>query len=48
MRTELEGICAAGAVRAGWAGRAAISAGDGAMAKLAVDRYLSDDDWRRR
>jgi hypothetical protein len=30
------------------AGRAAISAGDGAMAKLAVDRYLSDDDWRRR
>jgi thioredoxin reductase (NADPH) len=48
MRTELEGICAIGAVRAGWAGRAAISAGDGAMAALAVDRYLCDRDWRRR
>jgi thioredoxin reductase (NADPH) len=48
MRTELSGICAAGAVRAGWLGRAVISAGDGAAAALVIDRYLNDDRWRDR
>ena len=42
----LAGICAAGAVRAGWLGRAAISAGEGAAAAIAVDRYLRTSDWR--
>jgi len=45
MRTALTGVCAAGAVRSGWLGRAAISAGDGATAAIAIDRYLSDDRW---
>jgi len=45
MRTALKGICAAGAVRAGWPGRAAAAAGDGAAAAIAIDRYLSDDEW---
>lgn len=46
MRTGLRGVCAAGAVRSGWLGRAAISAGDGATAALAIDRFLSDGAWR--
>lgn len=46
MRTALKGVCAAGAVRAGWPGRAAAAAGDGAAAAIAIDRYLSDDSWR--
>jgi thioredoxin reductase (NADPH) len=46
MRTELKGVCAAGAVRAGFPGRAAAAAGDGAAAAIAIDRYLSDDEWR--
>jgi thioredoxin reductase len=46
MRTERRGLCAAGAVRAGWLGRAAISAGEGAAAALAVERYLDKGEWR--
>jgi len=45
LRTSLTGIAAAGAVRSGWAGRAAASAGDGAAAAIAIARYLRDDDW---
>lgn len=45
MRTELPGICAAGAVRSGWPGRAVASAGEGATAAVAVDRYLRDGTW---
>lgn len=48
MRTELSGISAAGSVRSGWLGRAVISAGEGATAALAIDRYLKDDRWRDR
>ena len=44
--TELAGVCAAGTVRAGSACRAASSAGDGAAAAIAVDRYLTDGAWR--
>lgn len=40
MATSAPGIFAAGAVRAGWAGRAAASAGDGATAAIAADAYL--------
>jgi thioredoxin reductase (NADPH) len=47
MHTELIGVCAAGTVRAGSACRAASSAGDGAAAAIAVDRYLTDGSWRR-
>lgn len=46
MRTALRGVFAAGAVRSGWLGRAVISAGEGAAAAIAADRYLSDDRWR--
>jgi len=45
LRTALTGIAAAGAVRGGWAGRAAAAAGDGAAAAIAIDRYLRNDDW---
>lgn len=45
MRTSLKGICAAGTVRVGAAGRAAASAGDGTVAAISVDRYLVDGDW---
>ncbi len=45
MRTSLPGICAAGTVRAGAAGRAAASAGDGSVAAITIDRYLSDGTW---
>jgi thioredoxin reductase (NADPH) len=45
MRTTLRGICAAGAVRSGWPGRAANSAGEGAAAAIAADRYLGSDAW---
>jgi thioredoxin reductase (NADPH) len=47
MRTELAGVCAAGTVRAGASCRAASSAGDGAAAAIAVDRYLTDGVWRQ-
>jgi thioredoxin reductase (NADPH) len=46
MRTDVPGLCAAGTVRSGSAGRAVASAGDGASAALAADRYLSDGMWR--
>ena len=46
MRTELIGVSAAGTVRAGSACRAASSAGDGAAAAIAVDRYLTGGLWR--
>ena len=36
MRTELPGVFAAGSVRAGWPGRAAASAGDGATAAISA------------
>lgn len=45
LRTALTGVTAAGAVRRGWAGRAAASAGDGAAAAIAIARYLRDDIW---
>jgi thioredoxin reductase (NADPH) len=45
MRSDLPGVFAAGTVRSGSAGRAAASAGDGATAAIAVDRYLSDGAW---
>jgi thioredoxin reductase (NADPH) len=43
MRTGVRGICAAGAVRSGWPGRAVASAGEGASAAIAIDRYLRDE-----
>jgi len=46
MRTALRGVAAAGAVRAGWAGRASASAGDGAAAAIAIADYLRHDRWR--
>jgi len=46
MRTELTGVFAAGTVRSGSSGRAVCSAGDGATAAVAVDRYLADGLWR--
>jgi thioredoxin reductase (NADPH) len=45
MRTSIAGLAAAGALRSGWPGRAAASAGEGAAAAIALDRYLSDDRW---
>lgn len=46
MRTTLAGVCAAGAVRADWLGRAVGAAGEGATAAVALDRFLSDGAWR--
>ena len=43
MRTGVPGLCAAGAVRSGWPGRAVASAGEGAAAAISVDRYLKDE-----
>jgi thioredoxin reductase (NADPH) len=45
MRSRLPGLFAAGTVRSGSAGRAASAAGDGAMAAVAADRYLTDGTW---
>ena len=45
MRTSLKGVCAAGTVRMGAAGRAAASAGDGSVAAVSVDRYLTGGNW---
>ena len=42
LRTRLPGLFAIGTVRSGSAGRAASAAGDGAMAAVEADRYLSD------
>ncbi len=48
MRTEAAGICAAGTVRSGSPGRAVASAGDGATAAIAIDRYLTNGSWHDR
>jgi thioredoxin reductase (NADPH) len=40
LATSVDGIFAAGAVRAAWPGRAVASAGDGALAALSADGYL--------
>lgn len=45
MRSALKGVFAAGIVRSGTPGRAASSAGDGAVAAIAADRYLRDGVW---
>jgi thioredoxin reductase (NADPH) len=45
MRTSLKGVCAAGMVRLGAAGRAVASAGDGSIAAISIDRYLIDEKW---
>jgi thioredoxin reductase (NADPH) len=45
MRTELPGLLAAGIVRQGSLGQAAISAGDGANAGKSADRYLTTGEW---
>ena len=45
MRSSRPGLAAAGAVRTEWPGRAVASAGDGANAALAIDRYLRDGRW---
>ncbi len=44
MATQAQGIFAAGLVRAGSAGRAVASAGEGAVAAAAADRFLRGDD----
>ena len=48
MRTTLPGVLAAGILRRGSLGQAAISAGEGAAAAKAADRYLADGDWAQR
>jgi thioredoxin reductase (NADPH) len=45
MHTDLPGLFAAGIVRRGSLGQAAISAGDGANAAKAADRYLQTGEW---
>lgn len=40
LATDLEGVFAAGAIRANWPGRAVASAGEGTMAAIAADAYL--------
>ncbi|MCD6074600.1 MAG: Thioredoxin-disulfide reductase [Rhodospirillales bacterium] len=40
LASSVEGIFAAGALRAAWPGRAVASAGDGAMAAISADAYL--------
>jgi thioredoxin reductase (NADPH) len=46
MRTDRPGLCAVGAVRTEWPGRAVTSAGDGALAAVSIDRYLKEHVWR--
>lgn len=46
LRTERRGLFAAGIVRTGAAGRAAGSAGDGALAAQSADAYLNTRAWR--
>jgi thioredoxin reductase (NADPH) len=48
MRTELPGVLAAGILRRGSLGQAAISAGEGAAAAKAADRYLAGGSWGER
>jgi thioredoxin reductase (NADPH) len=45
LRTSLPGVFAAGIIRSKAAGRAVAAAGDGALAAVAADRYLSDSQW---
>jgi thioredoxin reductase (NADPH) len=45
MRTDRPGLLAAGILRRGSLGQAAISAGEGAAAAKAADRYLTDRSW---
>ncbi len=45
MRSSQRGLAAAGAARSEWPGRAIASAGDGANAALAIDRFLRDGTW---
>jgi thioredoxin reductase (NADPH) len=45
MHTELPGVLAAGIVRRGSLGQAAISAGEGANAAKAAHRYLQTGVW---
>ena len=47
MATGIEGVFAAGTVRAGAAGRAAAAAGEGATAAIAAARYLESGLWER-
>jgi len=46
MRTGVPGLFAAGTVRSGTVGRATASAGDGAAAAIAADRYLAGGNRR--
>jgi thioredoxin reductase (NADPH) len=48
LRTALPGVFAAGILRRGSLGQAAISAGEGAAAGKAADRYLTDGGWPDR
>jgi thioredoxin reductase (NADPH) len=48
MRTERPGLFAAGTLRSESPCQAASSAGDGATAAKAVDRYLDDGSWPRQ
>jgi thioredoxin reductase (NADPH) len=45
LRTTLPGVFAAGILRRGSLGQAAISAGEGANAAKAAHRYLTDGEW---
>ena len=45
LRTKLPGVFAAGILRRGSLGQAAISAGEGANAAKAAHRYLTDGEW---
>ena len=45
LRTSVAGVLAAGMVRAGAAGRAAASAGDGVVAAMAAHDYLAGGAW---
>ncbi len=46
LRTTAPGLLAAGQVRSGAAGRAVASAGDGAAAAQAADRFLRNGEWQ--
>ena len=47
MRTELPGVFAAGDIRQNSAAQAITSAGDGAVAAIAADRYITERRWPR-
>lgn len=46
LRTTVPGLLAAGLARSGAAGRAVASAGDGAAAAQAADRFLRNGEWQ--